>query len=41
VRSEVENRLEIPSGTLDLPAYRALVRQTIHDAMVCTSLPLS
>jgi hypothetical protein len=33
VRSEVENRLEIPSGTLDLPAYRALVRQTIHDAM--------
>ncbi|KAH9983657.1 hypothetical protein BJV77DRAFT_1072714 [Russula vinacea] len=33
VRSEVENRLEIPSGTLDSPVYRALVKQTIHDAM--------
>ncbi len=41
VRSEVENRLELPSGTLDSPAYKALVKRTIHDAMVCTSLPLS
>jgi len=36
VRSEVENKLELSSGTLDLPAYKALVKRTIHDAMVCT-----
>jgi hypothetical protein len=41
VRSEVESRLGVPSGTLDLPAYKALVKRTIHDAMVCTSLLLS
>jgi hypothetical protein len=41
VRSEVENKLELPSGTLDLPAYRALVKRTIHDAMVCTSFPFN
>lgn len=33
VRSEVENKLELPSGTLDSPAYRAIVKRTIHDAM--------
>lgn len=37
VRSEVENKLGLPSGTLDSPVYRALVKRTIHDAMVCTS----
>jgi hypothetical protein len=41
VRSEVENKLELPSGTLDSSAYRALVKRTIHDAMVCTCVPLS
>lgn len=41
VRSEVESELGVPSGTLDLPAYKALVKRTIHDAMVCTSLLLS
>jgi len=33
VRSEVENKLELPSGTLDSPTYRTLVKRTIHDAM--------
>jgi len=33
VRSEVENKLELPSGTLDSPAYKTLVKRTIHDAM--------
>ncbi len=36
VRSEVETKLELSSGTLDSPAYKALVKRTIHDAMVCT-----
>ncbi|KAI0281149.1 hypothetical protein BGY98DRAFT_1095093 [Russula aff. rugulosa BPL654] len=33
VRSEVENKLELPSGTLDSPGYKALVKRTIHDAI--------
>lgn len=41
VRSEVESKLELPSGTLDSPAYKTLVKRTIHDAMVCTSFSLS
>lgn len=38
VRSEVENKLELPSGTLDSPGYKALVKRTIHDAMVCSAV---
>ena len=37
VRSEVENKLGVPNGTLDLPTYKELVKRTIHDAMVCDS----
>jgi len=32
VRSEVENKLGVPSGTLDATPYKALVKRTIHDA---------
>jgi len=38
VRSEVETKLGVPSGSLDVPTYKALVKRTIHDAMVCASL---
>lgn len=37
VRSEVETKLGVPSGSLDAPTYKALVKRTIHDAMVCAS----
>jgi hypothetical protein len=37
VRSEVENKLGIPGGTLDAPAYKSIVKSAIHDAMVCAS----
>jgi predicted secreted protein len=40
VRSEVENKLGVPSGTLDAAPYKALVKRTIHDATVCASLIL-
>ncbi|KAH9986655.1 hypothetical protein BJV74DRAFT_885881 [Russula compacta] len=33
VRSEAENKLGVPSGTLDASKYKALVKRTIHDAM--------
>ena len=38
VRSEVETKLGVPSGTLDTPTYKTLVKRTIHNAMVCASL---
>jgi hypothetical protein len=41
VRSEVESKLELPSGTLDSPGYKALVKRAIHDAVVCTTFRLS
>ncbi|KAI0246896.1 hypothetical protein BJV78DRAFT_1285976 [Lactifluus subvellereus] len=33
IRSEVENELGVPSGTLDASTYKGLVKRTIHDAM--------
>jgi hypothetical protein len=41
VRSEVESKLDLPSGTLDSPGYKALVKRTIRDAIVCSTFPLS
>jgi hypothetical protein len=37
VRSEIEKKLKVPSGTLDAPTYKALVKRTIEDAMVRAS----
>jgi hypothetical protein len=35
IRSKVENELGLPTGTLDAPTYKVLVKRIIHDAMVC------
>jgi hypothetical protein len=41
VRSEVENKLGIPCGTLDAPEYKSIVKSAIRDAMVYVRYHLS